>query len=61
MDYFKYFNKIIEKDLIDGSWLFLGIDEDAKLNFVLDIANKISDISNIFINFIENNYTGFYL
>ena len=49
MDYFKYFNKIIEKDLIDGSWLFLGIDEDAKLNFVLDIANKISDISNIFI------------
>lgn len=49
MDFSKYFEKIIEKDLIDGSWLFLGIDEEAKLNFVLDLAKKISDISNIFI------------
>jgi DNA polymerase III delta prime subunit len=49
MDFSKYFEKIIEKDLIDGSWLFLGIDEEAKLNFVLDLAKKISDASNIFI------------
>lgn len=44
-----YFNKIIDKNLIDGSWLFLGIDEDSKFKFVLDLAEKISDISNIFI------------
>ncbi len=49
MDFSKYFEKIIEKDLIDGSWLLLGIDEEAKLNFVLDLAKKVSDISNIFI------------
>jgi hypothetical protein len=44
-----YFKKIIDKNLIDGSWLFLGIDEEAKFNFVLNLAEKISDISNIFI------------
>jgi len=44
-----YFKKIIDKNLIDGSWLFLGIDEEEKFNFVLKIAEQISDISNIFI------------
>lgn len=49
MDFSKYFEKIIEKDLIDGSWLLLGIDEEAKFNFALDLAKKISDVGNIFI------------
>ncbi len=49
MDFPKYFEKIIKKDLIDGSWLFLGIDEEAKFNFALDLAKKMSDMRNIFI------------
>jgi hypothetical protein len=38
-----YFNKIIDKNLIDGSWLFLGIDEDSKFKFVLERAGNMRE------------------
>lgn len=44
-----YFNNLIEKDLIEGSWLWLGLDQEAKLDLALQLAERISDNSNIFI------------
>lgn len=44
-----YFQKIIDKNLLEGSWLFLGLDEENKLKSVFKIVQKISDIRDILL------------
>jgi len=44
-----YFQKIIDKNLLEGSWLFLGLDEKDKLESALTIAQKVSDIRDILL------------
>jgi len=45
----KYFQKIIDKNLLEGSWLFLGLDEDAKFHSVFQIVRRVSDWRDILI------------
>lgn len=44
-----YFQKIIDQNLIEGSWLLTGLDEEEKFNSALKIAQKISIASDILL------------
>jgi hypothetical protein len=44
-----YFQKIIDEDLLEGSWLFLGLDEEEKLKSVFKIVQKISGLQDILL------------
>jgi DNA polymerase III delta prime subunit len=44
-----YFKKIIDKNLLEGSWLFLGLDEEDKFHSVFQIVRRVSDLRDILI------------
>lgn len=44
-----YFQNVIDKNLLEGSWLFLGLDEEEKLKSVFKIVQKISGIQDILL------------
>lgn len=45
----EYFQKIIDKNLLDGSWLFLGLNEGEKLESVLKISRANSTLRDVLI------------
>lgn len=49
MKFEDYFQKIIKEEFIEGSWLFVGLNEEEKFSFVFSLAETISDSTNIFI------------
>lgn len=59
MKFEHYFQKIIKEEVIEGSWLFLGIDEEEKFSFVFSLAERVSDFSNIFLLGEQNKFPSF--
>ncbi len=45
----KYFQKIIDNDLLEGSWLFLGLNEEEKLKSAFKIAQNVSNARDILL------------
>jgi len=51
----QYFKKIIENDVIEGGWLFLGIDEEALFQKSFNLAQKISSYQFIYLITNDNS------
>lgn len=49
MKFDQYFQKIIENKMIDGGWIFLGIDEEFIFQEVFDLAKKITNFQFIYL------------
>ncbi len=55
MKFEQYFQKIIENKMIEGGWLFLGIDEEFIFEKVFDLVKKITNFQFIYIIAEENS------
>ncbi|HOM32991.1 MAG TPA: hypothetical protein PK168_00070 [Candidatus Paceibacterota bacterium] len=55
MKFEQYFQKIIENKMIEGGWLFLGIDEEFIFEKVFDLVKKITNFQFVYIVDAENS------